>query len=144
MLADIRTHESYLNFVVKQLDILFKNKTFLKDFYFEPIVWCSLVNLTDAAALLKHRYSTNPRGRKPRNPCDMLRSLLFMHYQHETSLDRWVFTLKTTPVFVILSDFSQDNVPNIGTFYDFFKRNFTLIQKGAAITTPNFYVKFRL
>ncbi|WP_400243876.1 hypothetical protein AB3U99_22035 [Niallia sp. JL1B1071] len=121
MLTDIRSHESYLHFVVEQLDIHY-NKKFLKDFYFEPIIWCSLIDLTDTTELLKQRYSSNPRGRKPRNPCDMLRSLMLMHYQKETSVDHWVFILKTTPIFAILSGFSPDNVPGVGTFYDFFKR----------------------
>ncbi|WP_408010524.1 DDE transposase [Pseudalkalibacillus sp. A8] len=122
MLQNVRSHESYLHFVVEQLDIHYKNKTFLKDFFFEPIIWCSLMNLTDTAALLKHRYSSDPRGRKPRNPCDMLRSLLLMHQQQVTSVNQWVFTLKTTPILAILSGFSPDNVPGVGTFYDFFNR----------------------
>lgn len=122
MLTNIRTHESYLNFVVEQLDLQFDDKTFLTDFYSKPIVWCSLVDLTDAGTLLKHRYSSNPRGRKPRNPCDMLRSLMLMHDQKVTSVDQWVFTLKTTPIWAILSGFTPDNVPGVGTFYDFFNR----------------------
>ncbi|WP_257347003.1 DDE transposase [Pseudalkalibacillus decolorationis] len=122
MLQNVRSHESYLHFVVEQSNKHFKDKRFLKDFYLDPIVWCSLMDLTDTAALLKHRYSSNPRGRKPRNPCDMLRSLLLMHQQHITSVDKWVFTLKTLPVFAILSGFSPDNVPGVGTFYDFFDR----------------------
>ncbi len=52
MLTNIRTHDSYLNFVVEQLDLQFNDKTFLKDFYSKPIVWCSLVDLTDAGTLL--------------------------------------------------------------------------------------------
>ncbi|WP_333482932.1 transposase [Sutcliffiella sp. NC1] len=71
---------------------------------------------------MENRYSSNPRGRKPRNPCDMLRSLLLMHFQKETSVDKWVFTLKTNLIFAILSGFSPDDVPGVGTFYDFFKR----------------------
>lgn len=119
---NVRDHESYLNFVMEHLNTYYKCKTFLKDFYFDHIIWCSLMDLTETASILKHRYSSNPRGRKPRNPCDMLRSLLLMHYQHETSVDQWVFTLKTTPILAILSGFTPDNVPGVGTFYDFFKR----------------------
>ena len=122
MLGNIRSHESYLKFVVEEFDNHSISKAFLKDFYFEPIIWCSLMDLTDTADLLKHRYSSNPRGRKPRNPCDMLRSLLLMHQQRVTSVDHWVFHLKTNHVLAILSGFSPGNVPGVGTFYDFFNR----------------------
>lgn len=122
MLGNIRSHESYLQFIVEEFEKGCISKSFLKDFYFDPIVWCSLIDLTDTAKLLKHRYSSNKRGRKPRNPCDMLRSLMLMHYQKETSVDKWVFILKTTPIFAILSGFPPENVPGVGTFYDFFNR----------------------
>ncbi len=52
----------------------------------------------------------------------MLRSLMPMHHQKITSVDQWVFTLKTTPIFAILSGFSPDDVPGVGSFYDFFNR----------------------
>ncbi|KRG12978.1 hypothetical protein ACA29_09770 [Lederbergia galactosidilytica] len=45
-----------------------------------------------------------------------------MHYQKITSVDKWVYTLKTNPLMAILSGFSPDNVPGVGTFYDFFNR----------------------
>lgn len=122
MLEHIRNHEDYLNFVVEELNNHYTDKTFLKDFFFDHIIWCSLIDLTDTADLLKHRYSSNPKGRKPRNPCDMLRSLMLMHYLKVTSVDQWVFTLRTSPVYAILSGFSPDNVPGVGTFYDFFNR----------------------
>ncbi|MDF1511485.1 MULTISPECIES: transposase [Bacillaceae] len=122
MLNIIRDHETYLEFVVDQLNTYYKCKTFLKDFYSNQIIWCSLMDLTETDHLMKDRYSSNPRGRKPRNPSDMLRSLMLMHSLRETSIDRWVYTLKTTPIYAILSGFSPDNVPGIGTFYDFFKR----------------------
>lgn len=122
MLGNIRSHESYLKFIVEEFDKHSIRKPFLKDFYLEPIIWCSLINLTDTAVLTEHRYSSNLRGRKPRNPYDMLRSLMLMHYLRETSVDQWVITLKATPIFAILGGFSPDNVPGVGTFYDFFKR----------------------
>jgi len=122
MLNTVRDHECYLKFVVTQLNSHYECKSFLKEFYFDPIIWCSLMDLTETANLMKNRYSSNPRGRKPRNPCDMLRSLLLMHYQNITSVDKWVFSLKTTPIFAILSGFSPDDVPGVGTFYDFFNR----------------------
>jgi hypothetical protein len=65
VLTNIHTHESYLNFIVEQLDLYFNEKSFLKDIL-QTIVWNSLVDLTDTAILLTYRYLSNPRGRKPR------------------------------------------------------------------------------
>lgn len=122
MLENIRSHESYLQFIVEEFDNHAISGTFLKDFYFEPVVRCSLMDLSDTAKLLQHRYSSNPRGRKPRDPADLLRSLLLMHQQKVTSVDEWVFRLKTNHVLTILSGFLPGNVPGVGTFYDFFNR----------------------
>src|SRR5690606_16019105 len=122
MLGDIRSHESYLQFVVEEFKYHSINKDFLRDFYCETIIWCSLIDLTDSSELLKHRYSSIPRGRKPRNPCDMLRCLLLMHKEQVTSVDQWVVQLKSSTVLAILSGFSPNKVPGVGTFYDFFNR----------------------
>lgn len=122
MLENIRSHESYLQFIVEEFGNHAISGTFLKDFYFEPVVRCSLMDLSDTAKLLQHRYSSNPRGRKPRDPADLLRSLLLMHQQKVTSVDEWVFRLKTNHVLTILSGFLPGNVPGVGTFYDFFNR----------------------
>ena len=80
------------------------------------------MDLTPTADLLRHRYSANPRGRKPRNPCDMLRSLLLMHKLQYTSVDKWVVALRTVPLYAVLSGFNPDSTPGVGTFYDFFNR----------------------
>src|SRR5690625_2153291 len=81
-----------------------------------------MFDLTQTADLLKHRYSSNPRGRNPRNPCDMLRSLLLMHKLQYTSVDKWVKALKTIPLYAVLSGFDPVSTPGVGTFYDFFNR----------------------
>ncbi|MFE5421489.1 DDE transposase, partial [Bacillus cereus] len=60
MLNIIRDHETYLEFVVDQLNTYYKCKTFLKDFYSNQIIWCSLMDLTETDHLMKDRYSSNP------------------------------------------------------------------------------------
>src|SRR5690625_4145750 len=122
MNTKVRSHDEYLSFVCTQIESQNISKYFIRDFYFDTIIWTSLIDLTQTAELLKHRYSSDPRGRKPRNPCDMLRSLLLMHNQNITSVDKWVFTLKSNPLLAILSGFTPGNVPGVGTFYDFFNR----------------------
>jgi hypothetical protein len=71
---------------------------------------------------MKDSYSLVSRGRKPRDPTDMLRSLLLMHKLNVTSIDSWVYQLRTVPVYAILSGFPKDDTPGIGTFYDFIHR----------------------
>ena len=38
------------------------------------------------------------------------------------SITDWVATMKTNPLYAILSGFEFGNTPGIGTFYDFFNR----------------------
>lgn len=71
---------------------------------------------------MKHRYSANPKGRKPRDPADLLRSLLIMHKHQVTNIDDWVYKLRTIPVYAILSGFPKNDSPGVGTFYDFYRR----------------------
>ena len=122
MITSVRSHDEYLAFISNQFESSGISNKFVQDYYFDLVVWLSLIDLTPTADLLKNRYSANPRGRKPRNPCDMLRSLLIMHKQKVTSVDKWVHTLKTNPMLAILSGFTPGNVPGVGTFYDFFSR----------------------
>src|SRR5690625_2190780 len=74
----------------QKIDLYYPNKRILREHFTHLIIWVSIIDLTKTAHLLKHRYSSNPRGRKPRNPCDMLRSLLLMHKLQYTSVDKWV------------------------------------------------------
>src|SRR5690625_2121744 len=118
LLKKVRTHAEYLDFIAKKIDLLYPNKEVIRNYFTDLIIWTSLIDLTSTADLLKHRYSSNPRGRNPRNPCDMLRSLLLMHKLQYTSVDKWVKALKTIPLYAILSSFEQDSTPGVGTFYD--------------------------
>jgi len=45
-----------------------------------------------------------------------------MEMTHCSSIDDWVKKLKAFPLWAILSGFSPDDVPGVGTFYDFLKR----------------------
>lgn len=122
LITQVRSHDDFLAFVTKEVNLLYPNKKLIKDHFFTLITWISIIDLTQTAYLLKHRYSSNPRGRKPRNPPDMLRSLLLMHKLQYTSVDKWVQALKTVPLYAVLSGFNPDSTPGVGTFYDFFNR----------------------
>ncbi|WP_096181371.1 DDE transposase [Effusibacillus lacus] len=119
-----RSHEAYLQFVVEQLHLEYHtpaSKVLLQCFYSDLIFWATSIDLSQTASLLKDRYSSKTKGRKPRDPADLLRSTLLMT-KFQMSVDDWVRSLRTTPVYAILSGFPPDSTPGVGTFYDFFRR----------------------
>ena len=71
------------------------------------------------------------RGPKPRQPSCMLRSLLIMVATKCPTIPQWVETLHVSPFYALLSGFDPDDVPGVGTFYDFLDRLW-------ALSTPNF------
>ena len=83
-------------------------------------VW--LLDLGSLPNWLRPAYAKDERGRPPRDPCTMFRSLLLMTFLHVTGIDDWVLKLSTVPLYAILSGFSPDDTPGVGTFYDFIDR----------------------
>jgi len=106
MICQARPHEAYLNFVIEQFNESYMDsKQYLQNYFLEEILWITSVDLSQSWELLRNRYSSNPKGRKPRSPEDMLRSLLLMHKLRITSVDDWVQTIRKVPVYAILSGF---------------------------------------
>lgn len=121
LLPAARSHPAYIHFAVEYLKKEY-SCDFLQKFYADLIHWVSAIDLSQTSALMKDSYSVKSKGRKPRDPTDMLRSLLLMHKLNITSIDSWVYQLRTLPVYAILSGFPKDSTPGIGTFYDFIRR----------------------
>lgn len=86
---------------------------------------------TDLSALttmLQSEYSN--RGPEPRDPASMFRSfLVFLMTNPEIGLTEWINEMKRTPIYAILSGFSLDDIPGVGTFYDFFERLWPAVDK---------------
>lgn len=80
--------------------------------------WYLDLSLTDT--LMQDTYSKY--GPEPRLPSDMLRSYLLSIRLKITSITQWVSKLKECPLYALLSGFPVNDVPGIGTFYDFFSR----------------------
>lgn len=70
--------------------------------------------------LMQDRYSIF--GPVPRQPSDMLRSMLLSAVWGESSYTEWARQLKTVPFLAIVSGFEPGDVPGTGTFYDFMDR----------------------
>jgi hypothetical protein len=79
------------------------------------------LDLTPAQTLLDSCYSPVKR-RTPRDPLCMLRLLLLMLLHGVTSVTRWVDTLRSSPLLAALTGFDPDDVPGVGTIYDFKNR----------------------
>ena len=100
---------------------------------FTRIDWLVRMWVTDLSYIhevLGVRYSG--KGRPPRDPVPLFRSLLLMAFVGETSITEWVRKLKSDPLLAILSGFYPygftppneqiGTVPGVGTFYDFIDR----------------------
>lgn len=80
-----------------------------------------ITDLSYVTTWLFDSYSN--KGPKPRDPASMLRSYLLCLLTHPTlSITDWVDMLYRVPLYAILSGFEPNDVPGIGTFYDFFRR----------------------
>ena len=87
------------------------------------------LDLSAVDRIMMDKYSV--LGPEPRQPSAMLRSLLLMIKAKSPSITLWVSTLHTSPFYAILSGFEPDDVPGVGTFYDFMDRLWNL-------DSPNF------
>jgi hypothetical protein len=58
-------------------------------------------DLTGIVMLIKSQYSSSSRGAPPKDPVAMFRSLILMTLTGETSIAKWVDTLKSDPFYAI-------------------------------------------
>jgi len=90
--------------------------------YTDLLLALCLLDLEPLRPQLQSLYAAKPRGTPPRDPVQMLRSLLCMTLSGETlSFTKWVTKLRSQPLFATLSGFTE-RTPGIGTFYDFAAR----------------------
>lgn len=78
------------------------------------------VDLSHVDRIMAEHYSKF--GPAPRPASCMLRSMLLSTLHGTTSITKWVDTMRSLPLFAIISDFAPDDVPGVGTFYDFIAR----------------------
>ena len=122
VLRPLRSHQDFQQFVSQQLRIHYFEKELQRTVLLYHLelakVWAT--DLTPVYYILAHQHSK--RGSSARDPVDLFRSLLLMELTHAKSVDDWVKTMRAHPIWAIYSGFSPDNVPGVGTFYDFQNR----------------------
>jgi len=109
-------HKQYLRFVPNQAAGWGGLRTRHRHFD----VWRKLkaTNLDSAYSILAGLYSSD-WGCIARHPVCMLRSCLAMMLCGITSFDVWVQMMHDDPFYALISGFHPDDVPGVGTFYDF-------------------------
>jgi hypothetical protein len=115
------SHATYQDFVLQQLRMNFGPGIVIvnKDWPLVTKLW--MTDLSRITSILHDLYSA--RGPQPRDPASMLRSfLVFLMTNPEKGLTEWVNVMKRTPIYAILSGFELQDIPGVGTFYDFFRR----------------------
>ena len=121
------SHHEYINFVKSNIIELLNAGKIKAIIYYAPlIVKLFLTDLNHVRGILKSYYADKPRGEIPRDPVSMIRSLILMKLVGIYSITKWVKKLDSRPVYAILSGFDPNDVPGIGTFYDFMNRIATL------------------
>jgi hypothetical protein len=118
---DVIPHVLYQDFILHQFRLNFGPGIVIvnKDWPLITKFW--MTDLSHLTSLLRDQYSN--RGPEPRDPASMLRSyLIFLMTNPEKGITEWINVMKRTPIFAIISGFELDDIPGVGTFYDFIKR----------------------
>lgn len=121
-------HSSYQSFVLEQLRVNYGPSFVIvnKDWPLVLKLWNT--DLSALTTMLQSEYSN--RGPEPRDPASMFRSfLVFLMTNPEIGLTEWINEMKRTPIYAILSGFPLDDIPGVGTFYDFFERLWPAVDK---------------
>ena len=115
-----RSHKEFQNHLFFLLNLYYANGHFFKTVFLNAAVILK-VFFTDLVSVRHILLSTyHPRGEKPWDPVCLFRSYWLMcQYGDGGSITRWVKKLKSEPFWAIISGFYPDNVPGVGTFYDF-------------------------
>jgi hypothetical protein len=114
-------HSSYQSFVLEQLSLNYGPGIVIvnKDWPLVLKLWNT--DLSPLTTMLQPLYSD--RGPKPRDPASMFRSFLVLLMTNpQMGLTEWINEMKRTPIYTILSGLPLDDIPGVGTFYDFFER----------------------
>lgn len=114
MLPPLRAHQEYIQFVDHHLaDVQ------VIPFHHQAVYSAiKELDLTPLRSVVVSDYSPT-QGRPAIPPEDMLRSWVLMEACQITSVDQWVATMRAIPYYAILSGFDPNQVPGVGTFFDF-------------------------
>jgi len=93
------------------------------------------LNLDSAYNILSSYYSST--GRPTKYQAEILRSLVAMVYLRIYSITKWVKKLRSDKVLAIICGFDPDDVPGVGTFYDFLDRFWLSSNEPSNVMVPH-------
>ena len=80
-----------------------------------------ITDLFPITSLLADKYCD--KGPRPRDPASMMRAfLVFLMTRPEIGITAWVKEMHRVPLYAIISGFDPKDIPDVGTFYQFFPR----------------------
>lgn len=121
-------HSSYQSFVLEQLRTHYGPGLVIihKDWPLVLKLWH--LDLSALTTLLESTHSD--QGPQPRDPASMFRSYLVLLMTNPgMGITEWINEMMRTPIYAILSGFALDDLPGVGTFYDFLKRLWAAVDK---------------
>ena len=114
-------HAAYQDTFVSAFLKLFPDPFAVPKQTWDVIVKFWYLDLSETDTIMQEFYSLFGKP-ATRFPSCLLRSYLLSVVLGVNSITQWCRLLKITPLYAILSGFSVDDTPGVGTFYDFFNR----------------------
>jgi len=131
---DWTQHSLYQKNLINSLKSLLNSYKDRIEEYSDLIDRLFYLNLDNAYKVLSPYYSNT--GRPAKFQAEILRSLIAMVHLRIYSITAWVKKLKTDKVLAIICGFDPDDVPGIGTFYDFLNRFWSDANEPSNLRTP--------
>ena len=118
--VNIGAHAAYRNALRKNLHTCYPNLEVISKSQWKIYEKFRDLDLSAIDSIMEDKYSIF--GPPPRLPSCMFRSYLLSLAFGIASITDWVDAMRVTPFYAIVSGFSPDDTPGVGTFYDFFNR----------------------
>ncbi|MBC7320123.1 transposase [bacterium] len=128
-------HSLYQKNIINSLRSLYDSYKDRINEYSELIDKLFYLNLDDAYKVLAPFYSHT--GRPAKFQAEILRSLVAMTHLRIYSITKWVKKLRTDKILAIICGFDPDDIPGIGTFYDFLDRFWLANSEPSNVRVPH-------
>jgi hypothetical protein len=125
MLKPCHSHPFYLKFLQSNLPFYLDP---LSGYILKFVHQMILLDLSNLESIVKPLYCLD-NGATARDPSLLFRSLILMTLHHETSIDKWCVTMRSFPIWAVLSGFSPLDIPGASTFRDFISRLWLVEEK---------------